>query len=168
MKRIYEEDVFCIGGEWPKQEQYKDEGGEFAARLEARLSSPIEESIELGRDSACVKYLLILLDGVYERCRVGQQADRWAGDETSALTSTLKYEPLFAIAAAPFVTFVIAEIDAKHQGSLSVHSETYMYSKSSRESWREMVAQQSRGSAEMRAQATREGFAYGSGEVVFG
>jgi hypothetical protein len=63
---------------------------------------------------------LILFDGVYERCRGGQQADRWAGDETSASTSTLEYEPLFAIAAALFVTFVIAEIGAKHQGFLSV------------------------------------------------
>lgn len=56
---------------------------------------------------------------MYERCRGGQQADRQAGDETGALTSTLEYEPLFAIAAALFVAFAIAENGAKHQGALS-------------------------------------------------
>jgi hypothetical protein len=50
LKCIYEEDEFCIGGEWPKQEQYKYEGGGLAARLEVRLSSPIEEFIGLGRE----------------------------------------------------------------------------------------------------------------------
>jgi hypothetical protein len=75
LKCIYEEEEACIGGDWPKQEQYKDDkdegGGGFAARLEARLSSPIEDSIELGRDSACVKFILILFDGGQMRCPGG-------------------------------------------------------------------------------------------------
>lgn len=66
----------------------------------------------------CVKLILILLDGVYRRCG-GGQAGRQAGDETSALTSTLEYERLFAYTAALFETSFISEDGAKHQSSLS-------------------------------------------------
>jgi hypothetical protein len=55
-----------MGEERPRQEQYKDERGGCAARLEARLSSPMEQFRLRPGVVYAVKLMSALWDGVKE------------------------------------------------------------------------------------------------------